>query len=128
MSLDQIANRFVEDEGNVFALYEESFPLVIKFFLELQNMLYVNNLKFTDNYHICLDEHLESWKQTDFVVRIALYEDPIEFPKQLMGIFRRALKYTILSGNKDITVMDSNAKNYYLANLFVDGLITQIPL
>jgi len=126
MSLDLIAERLVEDEGNVFALYEESFPLVVKFFLKLQDLLYGNNLRFTKQYHICVDEPLDSMIQGDYVVCMNLKTDPSYLPTDLMQIFRRALRYTIRSGNKDITVMDSNAKNYYLANLLIDGTITKI--
>jgi hypothetical protein len=116
----------LDDEGNVFALYEESFPLVVKFFLKLQDLISCNNLKFTNHFHICEHHPLDSMIQGDYVVRMSLKQDPCDLPADLMQIFRRALSYTIRSGNKDITVMDSNAKNYYLANLFIDGTITKI--
>jgi len=46
MSLAQVANRFVEDEGNVYALYEEGWSTVNSFFNKLWNRMQNEQYKF----------------------------------------------------------------------------------
>lgn len=108
MSLKQIADRFEIDEGNVFSLYEECFPIVKLFFAKLWNKMTSFNIAYRNfDYN---DSSLPT--------------DPSELHPTLLKTLIIAVQHMILTGKKcDLDCLDEDTWNYLRIMLCNSGLI-----
>ena len=102
MSLRQIADRFAEDEGNYFSLYEQCFPIVVRFFQKLEELMVAEHYKF------------KGGSPGELPI------DPSNLDRRHLNIMILAVKYMIMNGNCDIDCINQDAWKHY-RNIFTSN-------
>ena len=104
MSLRAIADRFEEDEGNVFSLYEREWTTVNFFFSKL--WIRMKNEGYT-------------FRNTDFHIPI----DPSELHPSILGAFVIGVRHMITSTKCDLDCIDDKTWEYLRDTMFRNNFI-----